>query len=99
MLQFSYNDAPPLCPSCGKPTSRLFSPTNALFIAEWSRSENIDGLRAMKARMEKDPQLQERQRRADELAARIAEQERNSRDEAPVRRETLDAIVKAGRVR
>lgn len=99
MLVRSGNDAPPVCPGCGRPTKRLFSPTRALFIAEWARSENVDALRAMKARMEKDPQLRERERRAGELAAGIAEELRRDTQEVRVSNELLQRIVDAGRTR
>lgn len=73
MLQSSYNDAPPLCPLCGKPTDRLFSPTNALFIAEWSRSENIEPLRSVRDRTERDAAFAARRKFVQQVAARLNE--------------------------
>jgi putative FmdB family regulatory protein len=63
----SHNDTAN-CPNCHKPLRRLFSPTTALFIAEWSRDNNIDTLRKWSWELERSP----KRRAAAERAAQIA---------------------------
>jgi len=66
---WSYNDNAS-CPNCHQPLKRLFSPTDALFVSEWSRDNNIDTLRKWAHEMERDP----RRRKAAERAAAVARQ-------------------------
>jgi putative FmdB family regulatory protein len=56
------------CPNCHQPLKRLFSPTTALFVSEWSRDENIDVLRKWAHELERNP----KRRAAAERAAQIA---------------------------
>jgi putative FmdB family regulatory protein len=64
---WSYNDAAH-CPNCHQPLKRLFSPTNALFVAEPFRDHNIDTLRKWRWELERSP----KRRAAAERAAQVA---------------------------
>ncbi len=91
---FVQRDESVTCPVCGRYAERQFSPTVALFVAEAHRAENVDAYRRYASRLERDPALQQRERRAREPACSLYER---LRSEPVVSAEVLTSIVEAGR--
>ena len=71
----SYNDAA-YCPNCHQPLKRLFSPTTALFVAEWSRDHNIDTIRKWAWELERNPARRKQAAKAAQIARELNESAR-----------------------